>query len=68
MTYAFTNFNAVVVEDREWRSLSNFVGNLTIIGSGNDLSPSRREAIIWTIAWILFVNCTLRNKLTNYIQ
>ena len=34
---------------------------LTIIGSGNGLSPDRRQAIIWTNAGI--VNWTLRNKL-----
>ena len=30
------------------------VGNLTIIGSDNGLSPGRRQAIIWTNAEILF--------------
>ena len=30
------------------------VSNLTIIGSDNGLSPSRRQAIIWTNAGILF--------------
>ena len=29
------------------------VGNLTIMGSGNGLSPGRRQAIIWTNAGIL---------------
>ena len=29
------------------------VGKLTIIGSDNDLSPERREAIIWTNAGVL---------------
>ena len=39
------------------------VGKLTIIGSDNDLSPERRQAIIWTNA----VNWTLGNKLQwNY--
>ena len=41
------------------------VGNLTIIGSDNGLSPGRRQAIIWSIlnqCWII-VNWTLRNKL-----
>ena len=37
------------------------VGKLAIIGSDNGLSPGRRQAIIWTNAWII-VNCTLRNK------
>ena len=31
------------------------VGNLTIIGSNNDLSPGRRQAIIWTNAGILII-------------
>ena len=31
------------------------VGNLTIIGSDNGLSPRRRQAIIWTNAEILLI-------------
>ena len=31
------------------------VGNLTIIGSDNGLSPGRRQAIIWTNAWLLLI-------------
>ena len=31
------------------------VGNLTIIGSDNGLSPSRRQAIVWTNAGILSI-------------
>ena len=31
------------------------VCNLTIIGSDNGLSPGRRQAIIWTNAWILLI-------------
>ena len=31
------------------------VGNLTIIGSDNGLSPGRRQAIIWTNAAILLI-------------
>ena len=31
------------------------VGKLTIIGSGNGLSPERRQAIIWTNAGILLI-------------
>ena len=31
------------------------VGNLTIIGSNNALSPRRRQAIIWTSAGILLI-------------
>ena len=33
----------------------NNVGNLTIIGSDNGLSPSRRQAIIWTSGGIVFI-------------
>ena len=31
------------------------VGNLTIIGSDNGLSPDRRQAIIWTNAGLLLI-------------
>ena len=31
------------------------VGKLSIIGSDNGLSPGRRQAIIWTNAWILLI-------------
>ena len=31
------------------------VGNLTIIGSDNGLSPGRRQAIIWTNAGLLSI-------------
>ena len=31
------------------------IGNLTIIGSDNGLSPVRRQAIIWTNAEILLI-------------
>ena len=31
------------------------VGNLTIIGPDNGLSPGRRQAIIWTNDWILLI-------------
>ena len=31
------------------------VSNLTIIGLDNGLSPGRRQAIIWTNAWILLI-------------
>ena len=32
-----------------------FVGNLSIIGSDNDLSPGRRQALIWTNAGITVI-------------
>ena len=31
------------------------ISKLTIIGSDNDLSPGRRQAIIWTNAGILLI-------------
>ena len=34
---------------------SIYVSKLTIIGSDNGLAPSRRQAIIWTNAGILFI-------------
>ena len=39
------------------------VGNLTIIGSDNGLSPGRRQAIIWTNVGILLTLRSLKNKL-----
>ena len=39
-----------------WGRATHFcVGKLTIIGSDNDLSPGRRQAIIWTNAGILLI-------------
>ena len=32
-----------------------YVSNLTVIGSDNDLSPDRRQAIIWTNAGLLLI-------------
>ena len=37
------------------------VGNLTIIGSENGLSPGRRQAIIWTDAGILLIGTSWTN-------
>ena len=37
------------------RVMHKRVGNLTIIGSDNGLSPGRRQAIIWTSVRILLV-------------
>ena len=37
------------------------VGNLTIIGSDNGLSPGRRQAIIWTNAGILLIGPLVTN-------
>ena len=39
-----------------WGRLTHIcVSKLTIIGSDNGLSPERRQAIIWTNAWILLI-------------
>ena len=40
------------------------VSKLTIIGSDNGLSPSRRQAIIWTNVWIL----SIRPSGTNFSE
>ena len=40
----------------DWSRVTHIcVGNLTIIGSDNCLSPGRRHAIIWTDAGILLI-------------
>ena len=46
------------------------LGNLTIIGSDNGLSPGRRQAIIWTNAGILLIGPlgTNFNELSIEIQ
>ena len=42
--------------DCHWGRVTHIcVGNLTIIGSDNGLSPGRRQAIIRTNAWILLI-------------
>ena len=46
-----TDFRNVI--EAEWRIYASV--NLTIIGSDNGLSPGRRQAIIWTNAWILLI-------------
>ena len=38
------------------------IGNLIIIGLDNDLSPSRRQAIIWTSAGLFIISWTLGNS------
>ena len=43
-------------ESTHWGGVTYIcVGKLTIIGSGNGLSPERRQAIIWTNAGILLI-------------
>ena len=44
------------------------VGNLTIIGSDNGLSPCRRQAIIWTNAGILLIGPLGTNFSENLIE
>ena len=44
------------------------VGNLTIIGSDNGLSPGRRQAIIWTNAGILLIGPLGTNFSENLIE
>ena len=44
------------------------VSNLTIIGSGNGLSPGRRQAIIWTNAGILLIGPLGTNVSENLIK
>ena len=40
----------------DWGRVAHIcVGKLTIIGSDNDLSPGRRQAIIWTNAGIFLI-------------
>ena len=44
------------------------VGNLTIIGSDNGLSPGRRQAIIWTNAGVLLIKPLGTNISEIYIE
>ena len=45
-----------------WRWVTHiYVNNLTSIGSDNGLSPSRRQAIIWSNAGILLVGSLGKN-------
>ena len=44
------------------------VGNLTIIGSDNGLSPARRQAIIWTNAGLLLIGPLGTNFSENLIK
>ena len=44
------------------------VGNLTIIGSDNGLSPGRRQAIIWTNAGILLIGPLGTNFIETLIE
>ena len=51
-----------VINLTHWgRVTHKYVGNLTIIGSDNGLSPGRRHAIIWTDAGILLIGPLVTN-------
>ena len=53
-----TSLCEVTLEDvlTHWGRVTHIcIGNLTIIGSDNGLSPERRQAIIWTNAGILLI-------------
>ena len=46
-----------------WGQMTHMcVGELTIIGSDNGLSPGRCQAIIWTNAGILLIRCLGKNS------
>ena len=49
------SFNTIVPLTHWSRATHICVGELTIIGSDNGLSPGRRQAIIWTNAGILLI-------------
>ena len=49
-----------------WFVSSTCVSKLTIIGSDNDLSPDRRQAIIWTNAGILLIR-TLGTNFSDFL-
>ena len=52
-----------------WGSVTHiYVGELTIIGSDNGLSPVRRQAIIWTNAGILLIGPLGTNFSENLIE
>ena len=61
------------ISAKKWESMSHLthwgrvthicVSKLTIIGSDNDLSPGRHQAITWTNAGILLTHC---GRVTHY--
>ena len=52
-----------------WGRVTNIcVIKLTIIGSDNGFSPGRRQAIIWTSAWILLIGPLGTNFSENLIE
>ena len=68
---------AMLVPLTHWgRAMRICVGNLTIIGSDNGLSPGRRQAIIWTNARIFLIRplgtnlseILIRNQIFSFIK
>ena len=52
----YTSSNIQMILLTHWGRVAHIcVSELTIIGSDNDLSPGRRQAIIWTNAGILLI-------------
>ena len=52
-----------------WGRMMHICGdNMTIIGSDNGSSPGRRQAIIWTNAWILLIGPLGTNFSENLIE
>ena len=58
-----------LVKGSQWGRVTHIcVGNLTIIGSDNGLSPDRRQAIIWTNAGLLSIEPLRTYFSENYIK
>ena len=55
VVYDWQSWNTIMWLTHWGRVTHICVGNLTIIGSDNGLSPGRRQAIIWTNAGILLI-------------
>ena len=55
LVYIYIYLRTAVILTHWGRVTHICVGNLTIIGSDNGLSPGRRQAIIWTNAGILLI-------------
>ena len=63
--YMFPMINLASKKLTHWGRVTHIcVGNLTIIGSVNGLSPGRRQAIIWSNAGILIIGPIA----TNFIE
>ena len=62
----FTQWNPIITH---WGQVTHIcVGNLTIIGSDNGLSPGRRQAIIWTNAGILSIGTNFSEILIKNLK